>query len=79
MFHELCGDVEIYFDDAAKAIVIEEKYALLFYMNKTERRRLATFTDERSWNESRYSRMADNYIAEMAMWFWIDLETHPTL
>lgn len=74
VFYKLQGDMETAFDDKAPAIIIEEQYALLPYMRKTERRRLATITSEQDWQKSSYSRIADGYIGEMAMWFWIDLQ-----
>jgi hypothetical protein len=72
VLHALQGGLSIRFTD--KCVVVEERYALIPGWPKQERREIAVICSEAEWYASAYCHMANDYLADMVMWFWIDMD-----
>jgi hypothetical protein len=71
-FHEIAPGVRMSFDDEKRIIIIDElKNPIPGFHGYWEE--TVIFTDEQSWNQSRFPTQANKYYSEMAMWFWIDI------
>ena len=74
VLHALQGGIYIRFNGEEKCVVVEERYALIPGWPKEGRREIAIICSEAEWYASVYCRMANDHLADMVMWFWIDMD-----